>query len=90
MMRLLFLSTLVWGSTVILSAAAVSEPTVIKLEIPPPRDKDDSTGGILVVQNRNELHIYQNPAPNPRPEQKSLWENRNYRRLKQCHNYYSP
>ncbi len=37
-----------------------------------------------------ELHIYSNPAENPRPYQPSLWEDRNYRRLKQCHNYYSP
>jgi len=36
------------------------------------------------------LHIYSNPADNPRPDEPSLWLDRNYRRLKQCHNYYSP
>ena len=44
----------------------------------------------IVVLNGSELHVYTNDAPNPRPEHKRLWENRNYRRLKQCHNYYSP
>ncbi|MBC8874860.1 MAG: VCBS repeat-containing protein [Planctomycetes bacterium] len=44
----------------------------------------------IIVLAGNELSIYQNPAPNPRPEQPRLWTNRNYRRLKQCHNYYSP
>jgi hypothetical protein len=44
----------------------------------------------IIVLNGNELHIYENRAPNPRPEEKRLWESRNYRRLKQCHNYYSP
>ncbi len=29
-------------------------------------------------------------APNPRPGEPRLWKDRNYRRLKQCHNYYSP
>lgn len=44
----------------------------------------------VVVLNGSELHIYQNAAPNPRPDEKRLWADRNYRRLKQCHNYYSP
>lgn len=44
----------------------------------------------IVVLNGSELHIYTNKAPNPRPNHKRLWTNRNYRRLKQCHNYYSP
>jgi len=38
----------------------------------------------------NRLHVYHNPKPNPRPDEKRLWTSRNYRRLKQCHNYYSP
>ena len=44
----------------------------------------------IIVRNGSELHIYQNAAPNPRPNAKRLWADRNYRRLKQCHNYYSP
>jgi len=44
----------------------------------------------IIVLNGSELHIYQNTDRNPRPSQKRLWSNRNYRRLKQCHNYYSP
>ena len=44
----------------------------------------------IIVLNGNELHIYRNREPNPRPGMKPLWANRNYRRLKQCHNYYSP
>ena len=44
----------------------------------------------IVVLNGSELHIYANKAPNPRPKHQRLWANRNYRRLKQCHNYYSP
>jgi len=44
----------------------------------------------IIVLNGSELRIYQNTGPNPRPNQKRLWTNRNYRRLKQCHNYYSP
>ncbi len=44
----------------------------------------------ILVLAGSRLHIYQNSAPNPRPDQKRLWTNRNYRRLKQCHNYYSP
>jgi hypothetical protein len=44
----------------------------------------------ILVLNGNELNIYLNPAPNPRPDHRRLWSNRNYRRLKQTHNYYSP
>ncbi|MFO7908089.1 MAG: FG-GAP-like repeat-containing protein [Planctomycetota bacterium] len=44
----------------------------------------------IIVLSGNELHIYQNQAVNPRPDQPRLWNDRNYRRLKQCHNYYSP
>ncbi len=44
----------------------------------------------IIVLNGSELHIYQNTGHNPRPNQERLWTNRNYRRLKQCHNYYSP
>jgi hypothetical protein len=44
----------------------------------------------IIVLNGNELHVYRNTAPNPRPDEERLWENRNYRRLKHCHNYYSP
>jgi hypothetical protein len=44
----------------------------------------------IVVLNGNELRIYQNAEPNPRPNRKRLWTDRNYRRLKQCYNYYSP
>ena len=44
----------------------------------------------IVVLNGNELRVYTNNGPNPRPNEERLWTNRNYRRLKQCHNYYSP
>ena len=44
----------------------------------------------IIVLEKSKLHVHQNPATNPRPNEKRLWENRNYRRLKQCHNYYSP
>ena len=44
----------------------------------------------IIVRNGAELHVYQNGAPNPRPHEKRLWSDRNYRRRKQCHNYYSP
>jgi len=44
----------------------------------------------IIVLNGNELHVYHNDAANPRPQHKRLWTDRNYRRLKQCHNYYSP
>lgn len=44
----------------------------------------------IIVLDQGKLHVHQNGAPNPRPNERRLWENRNYRRLKQCHNYYSP
>ncbi|MBN2475568.1 MAG: VCBS repeat-containing protein [Pirellulales bacterium] len=44
---------------------------------------------ILVLEG-NKLYVHENPDPNPRPDLPRLWTNRNYRRLKQCHNYYSP
>lgn len=44
----------------------------------------------IIVLAGNRLHIYENTAANPRPDQPRLWEDRNYRRLKQYHNYYSP
>lgn len=44
----------------------------------------------IIVLSGNEIRIYENTSPNPRPEEKRLWKSRNYRRLKQCHNYYSP
>jgi hypothetical protein len=44
----------------------------------------------IIVLNKQELHIYQNKSPNPRPNEPRRWTDRNYRRLKQCHNYYSP
>ena len=44
----------------------------------------------VIVLNGNELHVYENRTANPRPDAMRLWEDRNYRRLKQCHNYYSP
>lgn len=44
----------------------------------------------IIVLNGNELHIYANSEANPRPNEERLWTSRNYRRLKQCYNYYSP
>jgi len=44
----------------------------------------------VIVLSGSNLYIYQNPARNPRPDEPRLWTRRNYRRLKQCHNYYSP
>ena len=44
----------------------------------------------IIALAGNELHIYANIAPNSRPNEKRLWSDRNYRRLKQCYNYYSP
>ena len=44
----------------------------------------------IIVLNGNELHIYSNNEANPRPNRERLWKDRNYRRLKQCYNYYSP
>ena len=44
----------------------------------------------VMVLAGSELHIYANPAANPRPGAKRLWDDHNYRRRKHCHNYYSP
>jgi hypothetical protein len=44
----------------------------------------------IIVLAGHTLHVYENNAPNPRPDQPRLWDQHNYHRLKQCHNYYSP
>lgn len=44
----------------------------------------------VIVVNRDQIHIYENPAPNPRPDQPRLWDKQNYRRNKMSWNYYSP
>lgn len=44
----------------------------------------------LIVLNGAELHIYENPAPNPRPDRPRLWDSQHYRRSKLGWNYYSP
>jgi len=44
----------------------------------------------IIVLNGSELRIYENTAKNPRPKYKRLWTDRNYRRMKQYYNYYSP
>jgi hypothetical protein len=44
----------------------------------------------VIVVNGSELHIYENPAPNPRPNQPRLWQEQHYRRSKMSWNYYSP
>ncbi len=44
----------------------------------------------IIVLAGSKLSIYQNTDANPRPNEKRLWSDRNYRRGKQCHNYYSP
>jgi len=44
----------------------------------------------ILVLAGNQLTVYENSAANPRPDRPRLWEDRNYRRRKQCHNYYSP
>ena len=44
----------------------------------------------ILVLAGSRLSVYHNTDKNPRPDGKRLWENRNYGRLKQCHNYYSP
>ena len=76
----------------------IFEPLTGKFVLTLPEKADrlyvaDTTGDWreeIVVLNGSELHIYTNNAPNPRPNHQRLWKNRNYRRLKQCHNYYSP
>ena len=44
----------------------------------------------LIVLSGNELHIYQNTAPNPNPNRERLWNKQWYRRSKAVWNYYSP
>ncbi len=44
----------------------------------------------LIVLSGNELHIYQNTAPNPNPNRERLWAKQYYRRAKAVWNYYSP
>lgn len=44
----------------------------------------------LVVWNGAELHVYENPAPNPNPGRARLWAEQHYRRAKAVWNYYSP
>jgi len=44
----------------------------------------------IIVLAGSELRIYANGAANPRSDQPRLWADRNYRRRKHCHNYYSP
>jgi hypothetical protein len=44
----------------------------------------------IIVVNGSELHICENPAPNPRPDQPRLWREQHYRRSKMSWNYYSP
>ena len=44
----------------------------------------------IIVVSGNELHVYENPAANPRPNQPRLWNQQHYRRGKMSWNYYSP
>ncbi len=44
----------------------------------------------LVAWSGDELHIYENTAPNPRPRHARLWSQQHYRRSKITWNYYSP
>lgn len=44
----------------------------------------------LIVINHDEVHVYQNPDQNPRPDQPRLWQQPHYRRNKMTWNYYSP
>jgi hypothetical protein len=44
----------------------------------------------IIILQGDELHIIENLAPNPRPNEPRLWEDANYGRMKQYHNYYSP
>jgi hypothetical protein len=44
----------------------------------------------VIVLAGGELHIYHNPAPNPRPDRARLWTQDHYRRAKMTWNYYSP
>ncbi len=44
----------------------------------------------VIVVNRDEIHVYHNDAPNPRPRHPRLWRLQWYRRCKMTWNYYSP
>lgn len=44
----------------------------------------------IIAWSGNELHLYSNPEPNPRPDAPRLWEIPHYRRSKTTWNYYSP
>lgn len=44
----------------------------------------------LIILSGNQLHIYQNDAPNPQTERSPLWTQNHYRRSKMTWNYYSP
>ena len=44
----------------------------------------------IIVVSGNELRIYENHAPNPRPSQPRLWHDNHYGRAKMTWNYYSP
>lgn len=44
----------------------------------------------VIVLNQNELHIYQNPDVNPRPDNPPLLLQQHYQRSKMTYNYYSP
>lgn len=44
----------------------------------------------VIVLQGNSLLVFENMAVNPRPDEPRRWSDRNYRRLKHCHNYYSP
>lgn len=44
----------------------------------------------MIVLTGSELHIYENPAANPRPDHPRLWTQPHYRRSKLGWNYYSP
>lgn len=44
----------------------------------------------IVVWNRDALHIYENPEPNPRPDQPRLWTMAQYPKNKINWNYYNP
>lgn len=44
----------------------------------------------IIVLNKDEIHIYANPEPNPNPRHGSLWTQDHYRRNKMTWNYYSP
>ena len=44
----------------------------------------------IILWGEGQLRVYENPAPNPRPDRPRLWQNDHYRRSKITWNYYSP